>query len=182
MHRSYVLVGIVAVGIMALVFGYNFFRYKKSPVACTMEAKFCPDGSYVGRTGPHCEFSVCPTSTTTNVSGVTTHVTDSLTSKNVGVVTGHITISPTCPVERIPPDPHCAPQPFSTIISVSGQHNFFVEVHTDTAGRFYIPLPADEYKITNYSTTLWPACPTESVTINPGATTTVNIVCDSGIR
>ena len=30
------------------------------PVACTMEAKLCPDGSYVGRTGPNCEFSECP--------------------------------------------------------------------------------------------------------------------------
>jgi len=30
------------------------------PVACTMEAKLCPDGSYVGRTGPKCEFAACP--------------------------------------------------------------------------------------------------------------------------
>lgn len=30
------------------------------PVSCTMEAKLCPDGSYVGRTGPNCEFSDCP--------------------------------------------------------------------------------------------------------------------------
>ncbi len=29
-------------------------------VACTQEAKLCPDGSYVGRTGPKCEFSACP--------------------------------------------------------------------------------------------------------------------------
>lgn len=28
--------------------------------ACTMEAKQCPDGSYVGRTGPNCEFTKCP--------------------------------------------------------------------------------------------------------------------------
>lgn len=28
--------------------------------ACTMEAKVCPDGSAVGRTGPNCEFSPCP--------------------------------------------------------------------------------------------------------------------------
>ncbi len=27
---------------------------------CTMEAKQCPDGSYVGRTGPDCEFAPCP--------------------------------------------------------------------------------------------------------------------------
>jgi len=30
------------------------------PIACTMEAKACPDGSYVGRTGPNCEFQACP--------------------------------------------------------------------------------------------------------------------------
>ncbi|MDC0721390.1 hypothetical protein [Nannocystis bainbridge] len=29
-------------------------------VACTMEAKVCPDGSAVGRTGPNCEFAPCP--------------------------------------------------------------------------------------------------------------------------
>lgn len=28
-------------------------------VFCTMDAMQCPDGSYVGRTGPNCEF-VCP--------------------------------------------------------------------------------------------------------------------------
>jgi hypothetical protein len=31
-----------------------------SPQACTQEAKLCPDGSYVGRTGPNCEFKACP--------------------------------------------------------------------------------------------------------------------------
>ncbi|HBD24665.1 MAG: hypothetical protein A2566_02985 [Candidatus Zambryskibacteria bacterium RIFOXYD1_FULL_40_13] len=29
-------------------------------VMCTQEAKQCPDGSYVGRTGPRCEFAKCP--------------------------------------------------------------------------------------------------------------------------
>lgn len=29
--------------------------------ACTQEAKLCPDGSAVGRTGPNCEFAQCPT-------------------------------------------------------------------------------------------------------------------------
>lgn len=32
-------------------------------VACTADAKMCPDGSFVGRTGPNCEFSACPTAT-----------------------------------------------------------------------------------------------------------------------
>jgi hypothetical protein len=30
------------------------------PVACTMDAKACPDGSFVGRAGPKCEFTPCP--------------------------------------------------------------------------------------------------------------------------
>lgn len=29
-------------------------------VVCTMEAKLCPDGSSVGRSGPKCEFTSCP--------------------------------------------------------------------------------------------------------------------------
>jgi hypothetical protein len=33
-------------------------------VACTMDAKLCPDGSYVGRVAPDCEFEPCPTSNT----------------------------------------------------------------------------------------------------------------------
>ena len=32
---------------------------EEGAVACTMDAMMCPDGSYVGRTGPNCEF-VCP--------------------------------------------------------------------------------------------------------------------------
>ncbi len=35
-------------------------------VACTMEAKLCPDGSYVGRTGLNCEFALCPVANTQN--------------------------------------------------------------------------------------------------------------------
>ena len=41
--------------------GSVFFNPK--PIACTMEAKLCPDGkTYVGRTGPRCEFAACPPS------------------------------------------------------------------------------------------------------------------------
>lgn len=29
--------------------------------ACTMDAKVCPDGTSVGRSGPNCEFDPCPT-------------------------------------------------------------------------------------------------------------------------
>lgn len=29
-------------------------------IGCTMEARLCPDGSAVGRSGPRCEFAPCP--------------------------------------------------------------------------------------------------------------------------
>lgn len=36
-------------------------------IACTQEAKQCPDGSYVSRTGPNCEFEKCPATTPTEI-------------------------------------------------------------------------------------------------------------------
>lgn len=58
---------VIAVLVVALA-GMIFFFYPhpaNAPqgVACTMEAKICPDGTAVGRTGPKCEFVACPTPT-----------------------------------------------------------------------------------------------------------------------
>jgi|CXWL01.1.fsa_nt_gi endonuclease YncB( thermonuclease family) len=39
----------------------------QDPTACTMEAKQCPDGSYVSRTGANCAFAACPGSSPTRV-------------------------------------------------------------------------------------------------------------------
>ena len=36
------------------------FKFLENDKACTQEAKLCPDGSYVGRAGPDCEFAPCP--------------------------------------------------------------------------------------------------------------------------
>lgn len=52
-------------------------------VACTEEAKLCPDGSYVGRTGPNCAFADCPSTNTnvavnTNTSANTNTVVDAM--------------------------------------------------------------------------------------------------------
>lgn len=35
-------------------------KVQKDQTVCTQDAKLCPDGSAVGRTGPNCEFSLCP--------------------------------------------------------------------------------------------------------------------------
>jgi hypothetical protein len=40
--------------------GVSCTTKKCEPQACTTEAKVCPDGTAVGRTGPNCEFAPCP--------------------------------------------------------------------------------------------------------------------------
>ncbi len=58
-----ILIILIIVGVLAVTGGTYYFLVKKTPkpVGCTMEAKICPDGSAVGRTGPKCEFAECPT-------------------------------------------------------------------------------------------------------------------------
>ena len=49
-------------GIMYLIYPTpQNYTSPNAPKACTQEAMLCPDGSYVGRTGPNCEFAPCPT-------------------------------------------------------------------------------------------------------------------------
>ncbi len=53
--------------VLILLLGIGGFLYRNVmentggplPVACTEEAKICPDGTSVGRTGPSCEFTPC---------------------------------------------------------------------------------------------------------------------------
>jgi len=50
--------------ILLVVLGIIGFTYRQSvekplEIACTQEARICPDGSAVGRSGPSCEFETC---------------------------------------------------------------------------------------------------------------------------
>lgn len=61
LKRTKIIIGIAFV-ISFLVLGYFAWpkiQNKPNGVACTQEAKLCPDGTYVGRTGLNCEFAVC---------------------------------------------------------------------------------------------------------------------------
>lgn len=44
----------------ATVVASSFAIPASAQVACTMDAKQCPDGSYVGRVAPDCAFAACP--------------------------------------------------------------------------------------------------------------------------
>jgi hypothetical protein len=61
---SIILVAISLIATLIYIFGSQFLATQK---ACTMEAKICPDGSSVGRTGPNCEFTTCPVATVTPI-------------------------------------------------------------------------------------------------------------------
>lgn len=53
--------------VLIILIGIGGFFYRSvmeqtaEPVACTMDAMVCPDGSSVGRIPPSCEFAACPT-------------------------------------------------------------------------------------------------------------------------
>lgn len=48
--------------IVFIIFAKPFNQKTAAPeVVCTMDAKQCADGTYVGRVAPFCEFAECPT-------------------------------------------------------------------------------------------------------------------------
>lgn len=53
---------LIIIGVLAVGGGIYVIKKFQKPViqACTQEAKQCPDGSYVSRTEPNCEFAACP--------------------------------------------------------------------------------------------------------------------------
>lgn len=67
MKNKDVIKGAFAIGIMLILIIYFAQPYPSTMdpdgtevIACTMDAKQCPDGSYVGRVAPFCEFAECP--------------------------------------------------------------------------------------------------------------------------
>ena len=138
-------------------------------IACTMEAKICPDGSAVGRTGPNCEFAACPNTV------------------SYGTIHGRVTLSPTCPVETLPPDPSCAPRPYVTIVSVRTLTGSTVaSVPTDGDGRYSVKVPAGTYEVAAASGNPLPLCESRQITVLSDDVQEMdiatNISCDSGIR
>ena len=48
---------------ISLILSASISVFAMDQVACTMEANICPDGSFVGRAGPACEFTACLSAT-----------------------------------------------------------------------------------------------------------------------
>ena len=177
-------IAIALIAILAVVAGLTMYSYNRQdgpkntpppyqePVACTMEAKICPDGSAVGRTGPNCEFSACPTEKPTPPVGVDSGIT------------GRLMIGPTCPVMTNPPDPNCADRGYQTtmIVATADGSSEITRFTSDSAGNFSVALPPGTYLLAPAGTTRFPQGGRELVTVNAHAFTNTVINFDSGIR
>ncbi|OGE88895.1 MAG: hypothetical protein A2722_04055 [Candidatus Doudnabacteria bacterium RIFCSPHIGHO2_01_FULL_50_11] len=258
--------------------GYlNYSIWQLAPAApqtmyCTQEAKLCPDGSYVGRSGPMCEFAACPSPVTLavlsatigqKVSGLGVTLTplalleDSRCPADVqciwaGIVkvqvkiqsgagesimifeldkpvtgsaeqiilaevlpqpkggvkikdneyifhfeitkrpeapaatsgiTGYIHMGPTCPVERIPPDPSCADKPYAnaSLVATNAEGRQYKD-QTDADGQFRLMVPLGRYTIKVSPINILPRCEEKQVEVTTKQLASVDISCDTGIR
>lgn len=111
----WLVVLIVALSLVVVIFSQEAQIQNSAPVACTQEAKICPDGSSVGRTGPDCAFAPCPgAATSTPPMTVVTQSDSNMTIElkkdqnfviNLGSLKWNFIFSPTGIIGRISDTP-----------------------------------------------------------------------------
>ncbi len=259
--------------LMGVLYFYPANIASIEPVACTDEAKICPDGSYVGRTGLNCEFTECPAIQTEE--GTTAKLDQKISSKEIsitplevvsdsrcpsdvqcvwageisvkvllekgsvrsevtlkpqvpfvfeknkilltavtpennskepltkadyrftflvtpltvdttGSISGHVTMSPICPVERIPREPQCEPKPYSTSIHIreEGKQKIVKTIQSESSGAFSTNLSPGLYELEAVTANgaILPKCTKMIVLVKPAENSIINISCDTGIR
>lgn len=153
--------------------------FRENLIACTEEAKLCPDGSYVGRTGPNCEFTPCPEE---NDDG-----TDGGLFKTTGTIMGKVTIGPLCPVEpcSVPtPDIYLNRQIILTPRGGDRSENLPFSIKLNSDGTFQDEIPEGNYELT-LTDCQFLGCEhslPKLITIKANQTLTINVDIDTGIR
>lgn len=98
-------------------------------------------------------------------------------------ITGRVSIGPTCPVERIPPDPQCADKPYAALLNISITDGTLVtQVQAGSDGTFKVTLAPGEYVISQAGGKIYPRLSPVNVTVKANQYTSVNLQLDSGIR
>lgn len=161
-----ILIILIIVVVFALGGGTYYFLVKKAPkpTVCTTEAKICPDGSAVGRTGSKCEFADCP-----NI--------------KAGILKGKVTIGPLCPVEPCP-DTVSNPYILRKIILQKQTGESFPPIILQEDGSFETEIGVGVYTL-SLSDCNFLGCNyglPKTVTIEADKTTEVEIDIDTGIR
>lgn len=108
-NQIFIFCGILLVVIVGGSFLYANYKYKMPEyVSCNRDAKICPDGSTVGRSGPKCEFAECPPSA----------VATSTNSTNAPIATTSTVVIATSTSVKIPPSKTTPSK--TTAVSFSG--------------------------------------------------------------
>lgn len=98
---------------------------------------------------------------------------------------GTAVAGPVCPVERIPPDPACAPRPVAdaTVVIRDGDGSEVARVVTDPDGSFFVELPAGEYVVEPQPVEgLMGTAGPQNVTVVLGVAAAIQLDYDTGIR
>ena len=102
-----------------------------------------------------------------------------------GKVHGQVLLGPTCPVERIPPDPACAPKPYKTkiqIFTAKVSAHPYKTVVTDATGKFYFAIKPGSYVLHTRGGSIYPRCADLRIRVLKGKTLNLKMACDTGIR
>ena len=161
---KFVIIAIIMVIIAMAIWWFGIYKSQEEQVYCTQDAKLCPDGSYVGRVAPKCEFAACP-------------------EVETGILKGKVTIGPLCPVE---PCSVTVPNPYISrkIILQKQTGEFFPQIILQEDGSFEAEIGVGIY-ILSLSDCIFLGCNRslpKTVTIEAGKTAEVEIDIDTGIR
>ncbi len=115
MKKLFIFVGILFLFVFSVVVlspsKKKILEPKPTPIVCTQEAKICPDGSAVGRSGPQCEFALCPTTSVKDIKDTNnTQVEEgTFTVLEKKILTNGVYITPLEVIEdsRCPTDINC---------------------------------------------------------------------------
>ena len=159
---------LVGLGVLGVFFG----RESEEQVFCTQEAKLCPDGSYVGRTGPKCEFAECPTN---NGGG------QGILPYQSGIE-GTVLRGPMCPVVRVGEECPDAPYETEVIVRRASSEKVFASIKSGKDGKFLINLPPGDYIVNAVNNCISKTCSDVSVAVGPDRVENIIVSCDTGIR
>jgi hypothetical protein len=121
---------------------------------------------------------------TTSPSFAATGVPATLPAPVVGVV-GRVVAGPTCPVQRLPPDPACADRPVAgaVLVITDAGGTEVGRATSDANGEFAIPLPPGSYVLTPQPVPgLMGTSGPIQFTVTAGSPADLDVTYDTGIR
>jgi len=179
--KSKILLIIAVIIFLGGAVAFTTREHTNGPIVCTADAKLCPDGSFVGREGPMCEFTTCPEileEETKDVSGAGS------TTSAVGYVSGHVSIGPNCPVEQVGkpcPPPPAAYSSREVVVYEKDGITIKEKSKINAQGDYKITLAPGIYFIQINPAGIGPG-EKKQVTIVSTQTSTIDFDIDTGIR